>query len=145
MKIIDILSPDSILYNVEVGSKKQLLETLSVLAEKRTGLDERLVLDALIEQNSLLRAEISKLNGRIDSLENTLFQKIQDESNWKRADIVNDLRPILSELKQTVENESNWKRDDLVRNIEENKNLLRLLDFSQENMFYAMYKKDGES
>ena len=53
MKIIDILSPDSILYNVEVGSKKQLLETLSVLAEKRTGLDERLVLDALIERERL--------------------------------------------------------------------------------------------
>jgi len=53
MKIIDILSPDAILYNVDVGSKKQLLETLSVLAAQKTGLDERLILDALIERERL--------------------------------------------------------------------------------------------
>lgn len=121
---------------------------------------EQKILATLIEQNSLLRTEISNLNRRIDSLENNLLQNIvndmrpllteikqtvENESNWKRADIVNDMRPLLAEIKQTVENESNWKRDDLVRNIEENKNLLRLLDFAQENMFYAMYKKDGES
>lgn len=53
MKIIDILSPDAILYNVDVGSKKQLLEKLSVLAAQKTGLDERLILDALIERERL--------------------------------------------------------------------------------------------
>ena len=53
MKIVDILSPKAILCNVEVGSKKQLLETLAVLAAQKTGLDERLILDALVERERL--------------------------------------------------------------------------------------------
>ena len=124
---------------------KKILKAVLPATYRKIGKSEQKILDALIEQNSLFRTEIANLNRRIDSLESTLLQKIQDEANWKRADIVNDMRPLLAEVKQTVENESNWKRDELARNIEENKNLLRLLDFAQENMFYAMYKKDGES
>ena len=97
---------------------KKILKAVLPATYRKIGKSEQKILDALIEQNSLLRAEISKLNGRIDSLENTLFQKIQDESNWKRADIVNDMRPLLTEVKQTVENESNWKRADIVNDIQ---------------------------
>ena len=53
MKIVDILSPDAILYNVDASSKKQLLETMAVLAAEKTGLDERLILDALVERERL--------------------------------------------------------------------------------------------
>ena len=53
MKIVDILSPDSVLCGVEASGKKQLLETLAKLAAKKTGLDERLILDALIERERL--------------------------------------------------------------------------------------------
>jgi len=53
MKIVDILSVDSIVCNAEAGSKKQLLEMLSELASKKTNLDERLILDALIERERL--------------------------------------------------------------------------------------------
>ncbi|MCR5317978.1 MAG: LicD family protein [Treponema sp.] len=91
---------------------KKILKAVLPATYRKIGKSEQKILATVIEQYTLL-------NRRIDSLESTLFQKIQDEANWKR--------------------------DDLVRNIEENKNLLRLLDFAQENMFYAMYKKDGES
>ena len=53
MKIVDILRLDSIICDAEAGSKKQLLELLAELAAKKTGLDERLVLDALIERERL--------------------------------------------------------------------------------------------
>ncbi len=53
MKIVDILSPDSIICNAEVGSKKQLLEMLATLAARKTGLDERLIMDSLIERERL--------------------------------------------------------------------------------------------
>ena len=53
MKIVDILRLDSIVCDAEVGSKKQLLEMLSELAAKQTGLDERLIMDALIERERL--------------------------------------------------------------------------------------------
>ena len=53
MKITDILSPDSIVCQADAGSKKQLLEMLTALAAPRTGLDERLIMDALIERERL--------------------------------------------------------------------------------------------
>ncbi|MBR6412780.1 MAG: PTS sugar transporter subunit IIA [Alphaproteobacteria bacterium] len=53
MKIVDILRLDSIICDAEAGSKKQLLELLAELAAEKTGLDERLVLDALIERERL--------------------------------------------------------------------------------------------
>jgi len=53
MKIIDILKPDSIVCDVKVGSKKQLLETLAALAAKKVNLDERLIVDSLIERERL--------------------------------------------------------------------------------------------
>lgn len=53
MKIVDILAKDAIIADASVGSKKQLLETLATLAAQKTGLDERLILDALTERERL--------------------------------------------------------------------------------------------
>ena len=53
MKISDILAPDAILYNVKAKSKKQLLTDLASLAAKKTGLDEGIIFDALIERERL--------------------------------------------------------------------------------------------
>lgn len=53
MKIIDILSKEAIICNATVESKKQVLETLSELAGRKTGLDERVILDALVERERL--------------------------------------------------------------------------------------------
>ena len=53
MKIVDILGRDSILCATQATSKKQLLEVLATLASEKTGLDERLILDALIERERL--------------------------------------------------------------------------------------------
>jgi len=53
MKIVNILGLDSIICDADVGSKKQLLELLAGLAAKKTGLDERTILDALIERERL--------------------------------------------------------------------------------------------
>ncbi|MBQ3695704.1 MAG: PTS IIA-like nitrogen regulatory protein PtsN [Alphaproteobacteria bacterium] len=53
MKISDILAPDAVLHNVKAKSKKQLLGELAKLAAKKTGLNEAVVLDALIERERL--------------------------------------------------------------------------------------------
>lgn len=53
MKIVDILSQDAVVCDTEVSSKKQLLEVLSKLAADKTGLDDRIVLDALVERERL--------------------------------------------------------------------------------------------
>ena len=53
MKIIDILSKQSIVANGEYGSKRQLLEQLAGIAAKQTGIDARIVFDALLERERL--------------------------------------------------------------------------------------------
>ncbi len=53
MKIIDILSKQSIVVDGEYGSKRQLLEQLAGVAAKQTGIDERIVFDALLERERL--------------------------------------------------------------------------------------------
>ena len=73
MKIIDILAPDAVIYGAEVGSKKQLLETLATLASEKTGLDERLVMDALIERERLGTTGI----GRGVALPHTRLKELQ--------------------------------------------------------------------
>lgn len=53
MKIIDFLSKDSIVLDVASDSKKKLLEELSLIASSKTGVDSRVILDALIERERL--------------------------------------------------------------------------------------------
>ena len=53
MKITDILNEGSIVCNAHAESKKQLLELLAHIATQKTGIDERLVLDSLIEREHL--------------------------------------------------------------------------------------------
>lgn len=53
MKIIDILSKESIIAKNQCASKRQLLEQLSHLAGEQTGIDERIVFDALLERERL--------------------------------------------------------------------------------------------
>lgn len=53
MKIIDILPKECIICNAIADSKKQVLEALADLAGRKTGLDERVILDALIERERL--------------------------------------------------------------------------------------------
>lgn len=53
MKITDILSKDSVIADLTADSKKNLLEELATLASKETGLDSRVILDALVERERL--------------------------------------------------------------------------------------------
>ncbi len=53
MKIVDILSKESVICDLSSDSKKRLLEDLAVLAEKGTGIDRRVILDALVERERL--------------------------------------------------------------------------------------------
>lgn len=53
MKIIDILSKESIIAKNQCASKRQLLEQLSQLAGKQTDIDERIIFDALLERERL--------------------------------------------------------------------------------------------
>ena len=87
----------------------------------------------------ILQERIENQQRQIDSVQNFINQKfidieksvvddlkpmlselkttVENESNWKRTDIVNDLRPMFSELKQAVENEANLKRADVVNDL----------------------------
>lgn len=60
MKISDILSKQAIIPHGDFGSKRHLLETLSKLAHEQTGLDERLVFDALMERERLGTTGVGK-------------------------------------------------------------------------------------
>lgn len=53
MKISDILAPESVLFHLKTKTKKQLLTQLAALACEKVGLDETVVLDALIERERL--------------------------------------------------------------------------------------------
>ena len=53
MKIADILAPEAVLHDIKVKSNKQLLGELSKLAATKTGLDETIILDALVERERL--------------------------------------------------------------------------------------------
>lgn len=53
MKIVDILSKESVICDISSDSKKKLLEDLALLASKETGADSRVILDALIERERL--------------------------------------------------------------------------------------------
>ncbi len=53
MKICDILLKESIVSNAAADSKKQILEMLSELAAPKTGVNQNVILDALIERERL--------------------------------------------------------------------------------------------
>lgn len=60
MKIVDILSKQAIVTDGKYGSKRQLLEKLSELAAKETGVDARIVFDALLERERLGTTGVGK-------------------------------------------------------------------------------------
>lgn len=53
MKIKDILKPDCVLVEKGAATKKQLLEKLAYLAAEKTGLDNMVILNALVERERL--------------------------------------------------------------------------------------------
>lgn len=53
MKITDILSKESVVCDLSSDSKKNLLEDLAQLASKETGVDSRVILEALVERERL--------------------------------------------------------------------------------------------
>jgi len=52
-QIAPLLTPDRIVLNVEVGSKRQLFEWLGELANRQLGLDAGLVIDSLLAREKL--------------------------------------------------------------------------------------------
>ena len=53
MEIIDLINPESVIANLKVTSKKQALQDLAKRAAAVTDLDERLILDVLLERERL--------------------------------------------------------------------------------------------
>jgi nitrogen PTS system EIIA component len=53
MDIADLITPDSVIANLRVASKKQALHELARRAAQLTGLHERLIFDALLERERL--------------------------------------------------------------------------------------------
>ena len=74
MKIVDILNQDAIICDAEATSKKQLLAMFAELAADKTGLDERLIIDALIERERLgttgIGRSVALPHTRLSSLKN---------------------------------------------------------------------------
>ncbi len=60
MKICDILLKDSVVANGKADSKKQILEQLSEIATSKTGIDQNVILDALIERERLGTTGVGK-------------------------------------------------------------------------------------
>lgn len=60
MKIIDILPKQAVIASGAYASKRQLLETLSEVASEQTGLDKRIVFDALLERERLGTTGVGK-------------------------------------------------------------------------------------
>ncbi len=53
MKIIDILSPDSVVVKPDIQTKKEILKALADMAARKTGVNERVIADALTERERL--------------------------------------------------------------------------------------------
>ncbi len=53
MDLSDLLTPDRVLHDQKVASKKQLLLEMAGLAAKHTGLNERTIFEALLERERL--------------------------------------------------------------------------------------------
>ena len=53
MEITDLLTPDAVIANFKVTSKKQALQELAKQAAELTGLHERAILDVLVEREKL--------------------------------------------------------------------------------------------
>ncbi|MDD3669283.1 MAG: PTS sugar transporter subunit IIA [Alphaproteobacteria bacterium] len=53
MKIIDILPPDSVVVKPDIQTKKEMLKALSDMAARKTGVNERVIADALTERERL--------------------------------------------------------------------------------------------
>ena len=53
MDLIDLLTPNAVLCDLKIGSKKQLLQALATRAAADRGLDERSVFDVLLERERL--------------------------------------------------------------------------------------------
>ncbi len=60
MKICDILLKESVIINGAANSKKQILEQLSEIAASRTGIDQNVILDALVERERLGTTGVGK-------------------------------------------------------------------------------------
>ena len=113
---------------------KKILKALIPATYRKIDKSENQILAAVIEQNTLLRAEIANLNRRIDSLETNLLQNI-----------VNNIQPLFAEVKQTVENESNWKRHDIQKAMEESQYRIKNIEKLLSDDFYKNQKKQNET
>lgn len=76
MKISDILSLDNVYPDIKVKNKRLLLQELSTKAAKTAGVDERTVVDAIWERESLgstaYGAGTAFPHARVDSLKNVV-------------------------------------------------------------------------
>ena len=60
MEVAEILSLQAVLANLKAGSKKQLLQELSAVAAKETGVHERTIFDVLLERERLGSTGVGK-------------------------------------------------------------------------------------
>ncbi len=91
MKIKEILKSDCVLVEKTASSKKQLLEKLSYLASEKTGVDNMVILNALVERERLGTTGIGRgvalPHTRLDGLKNIFCAFMKSEpTNFEAVD-----------------------------------------------------------
>lgn len=92
MEIADLVTPESVVFDLRAGSKKQVLQELARLAAARTGLHERVVFDVLLERERLgstgVGDGVAIPHGRIAELERLggLFARLKQPVEFDAVD-----------------------------------------------------------
>jgi PTS system nitrogen regulatory IIA component len=92
MEIADLLSPESVIANLKVTSKKQALQELAAKAAELTKLHERTIFDVLLERERLgttgIGNGIAIPHGKLSQLETLhgLFARLEKPVNFDSID-----------------------------------------------------------
>ncbi|WP_416898761.1 MAG: PTS IIA-like nitrogen regulatory protein PtsN [Minwuia sp.] len=92
MDITDLLEPESVVFNLKAGSKKQVLQALARHAAETTGLHERLIFDTLLERERLgttgVGDGVAIPHGRIGEIDRIsgLFARLKDPVDFDSVD-----------------------------------------------------------
>lgn len=92
LEITEILAPDSVIYDLKAGSKKQVLQTLARHAAASTGLHERAIFETLLERERLGTTGVGEgvaiPHGRIAEIDSigALFARLKEPIDFDAVD-----------------------------------------------------------
>ena len=92
MDLSDLIAPDAIFPELKAKSKKQALQAVAQRAAKLTGLDERAILDTLLQRERLGSTGIGRgiaiPHGRVQGLQRivSVFARLEDPIEFEALD-----------------------------------------------------------